>query len=141
MTLPFKVKRIDHIAICVEDSDAPAKKLLDLFGLAVMHKEMVESQKTEATLLRVGDVDSSAIELIVPHGNEGLERFLQKRGPSMHHIAIRVEGIDAALAHLKSLGAQLIDETPRIGAHGHRVAFIHPKSTGGVLIELVEPIE
>lgn len=135
MALPFEVKRIDHVAICVADSDAPAKKLLAMFGLEVTHRETVASQKTEATLLPVGE---TAIELIVPKGNEGLDRFLEKRGPGIHHIAIEVVGIEAAISHLKSVGAQMIDETPRIGARGHRVAFVHPKSTGGVLIELVE---
>jgi methylmalonyl-CoA/ethylmalonyl-CoA epimerase len=139
MTLPFRVKRIDHVAICVPESAGPVAKWLQLLGLPVTHQETVASQKTEATLLAVGEGDS-AIELIVPKGNEGLERFLEKRGPGLHHVAIRVEGIDAALAHLKSIGVQLIDETPRIGAHGHRVAFIHPKATGGVLVELVESV-
>lgn len=136
--LPFKVKGIDHVAVCVEESAEPADKLLRMLGLEVAHRETVESQKTEATLLPVGE-KGAAIELIAPRGNEGLERFLAKRGPGLHHIAIEVEGIDAALAHLKSLGVPLIDEAPRVGARGHRVAFVHPKATGGVLVELVEP--
>ena len=72
-------------------------------------------------------------------GDEGLERFLEKRGPGLHHIAVEVEGIEQALATLKALGIALIDETPRKGARGHKVAFLHPKATGGVLVELVEP--
>jgi methylmalonyl-CoA/ethylmalonyl-CoA epimerase len=140
MALPFKVKRIDHVAVCVADSGQPAAKLLSMFGLKVAHQETVASQKTEATLLFVGDLaQGGAIELIVPRGNESLARFLEKRGPGLHHLAIEVEGIDAALEHLKALGVPLVDETPRVGARGHRVAFVHPKATGGILIELVEP--
>ncbi len=97
---------------------------------------MVESQKTEAILLPVGE---TSIELITPRGNGSLERFLAKRGPGLHHIAIEVEGIEAALAFLKGFGVPMIDETPRIGARGHKAAFVHPKATGGVLVELVEP--
>ena len=80
----------------------------------------------------------SSIELIAPRGNEGLARFLEKRGPGLHHIALEIEGIDEALALLKAMGVRLIDESPRVGARGHRVAFVHPEATGGVLIELVE---
>jgi len=86
-------------------------------------------------------VGETSLELITPKGNSGLERFLEKRGPGLHHIAVEVEGIEAALAFLASLGVPLIDTTPRIGARGHKVAFVHPKATGGVLVELVEPAE
>jgi methylmalonyl-CoA/ethylmalonyl-CoA epimerase len=81
-----------------------------------------------------------SIELIEPKGNEGLMKFLEKRGPGLHHVAVEVEGIEEILGLLKSLNVPLIDQAPRIGAHGHRVAFVHPKATGGVLVELVEPI-
>ena len=94
------------------------------------------SQKTEAMLLPLGE---TSVELISPKGNEGLARFLEKRGPGLHHIAVEVEGIEAALELLKGLGVPLIDETPRRGARGHKVAFVHPSATGGVLVELVEP--
>jgi methylmalonyl-CoA/ethylmalonyl-CoA epimerase len=89
-------------------------------------------------LLPVGSGET-ALELIAPKGNDGLEKFLGKRGPGLHHVAVEVEGIEDALAFLKSLGVRLIDETPRIGARGHKVAFVHPSVTGGVLVELVEP--
>ena len=82
----------------------------------------------------------ASIELIEPKGNEGLAKFLEKRGPGLHHVAVEVEGIDEVLALLKSLEVPLIDQTSRIGAHGHKVAFVHPKATGGVLIELVEEV-
>jgi methylmalonyl-CoA/ethylmalonyl-CoA epimerase len=131
-----RIKRIDHVAICVPDIDEAAAKYQALFGLSPTSREVVRSQQTEACLLPVGD---SNLELISPKGNEALTRFLEKRGPGLHHVAVEVEGIEAALALLKTLGVKLIDETPRIGARGHKVAFVHPNATGGVLIELVEP--
>lgn len=130
----LKIKRIDHVAIAVADVDAALEKWR-AFGLEATVREVVASQKTEAVLLPVGD---SNLELISPKGNDGLAKFLEKRGPGLHHVAIEVEGIETALAFLASLGVQLIDQTPRIGARGHKVAFLHPKSTGGVLVELVE---
>lgn len=132
----LKIKRIDHVAICVPDIDAALARYEEVLGLEVEAREIVLSQKTEAALLPVGE---SRLELIAPKGNEGLVRFLEKRGSGLHHIAVEVEGIEAALAFLKGLGVPLIDEAPRTGARGHKVAFLHPKATGGVLIELVEP--
>lgn len=131
----IKIKKIDHVAIAVADIDASLAKWSEVLGLAVSKREVVASQKTEAALLPVGE---TSIELIQPRGNEGLAKFLEKKGPGLHHVAVEVEGIEAALAFLKSLGVPLIDETPRIGARGHKVAFVHPKATGGVLVELVE---
>jgi methylmalonyl-CoA/ethylmalonyl-CoA epimerase len=132
----FTIKKIDHVAICVNDIDAAATKYKEVLGLEARERETVASQKTEAVLLPIGE---SNIELISPRGNDGLVKFHEKRGPGLHHIAIEVEGIESALATLKALGVPLIDETPRAGARGHKVAFVHPKATGGVLIELVEP--
>lgn len=132
----LRIKKIDHVAICVEDTDEAIAKYKQVFGLDPDVREVVASQKTEATLLPIGD---TSLELISPKGNEGLVKFLQKRGPGLHHIAVEVEGIEAALAALKALGIPLVDETPRKGARGHKVAFLHPKATGGVLVELVEP--
>ena len=132
----IKIRKIDHVAIAVHDVDAALAKYKEVLGLDATVREVVASQKTEAALLPVG---SSSIELISPKGNDGLAKFLEKRGPGLHHIAIEVEGIEDALATLKALGVPLIDETPRHGARGHKVAFVHPKATGGVLIELVEP--
>ena len=83
----------------------------------------------------IGDTN---VELVSPRGNEGLARFLDKRGPGLHHIAVEVEGIDEAIAFLSALGVPMIDTTARAGARGHKVAFVHPKATGGVLVELVE---
>lgn len=131
----FKVKKIDHVAICVADVDASLPAFQKVLGLSPGLREFVPSQKTDACLLPIGE---TSLELISPKGNEGLERFLAKRGPGLHHVAIEIEGIEAALELLKTLGVALIDETPRIGARGHKVAFVHPKATGGVLIELIE---
>src|SRR5688572_8354955 len=132
----LKIKRIDHVAVAVENIDQSLALYKTVLGVDVREREVVESQKTEAALLPLGD---SNIELIEPKGNDGLRKFLDKRGPGLHHVAIEVEGIESALAMLKALKVPLIDETPRRGARGHKVAFVHPKATGGVLIELVEP--
>jgi methylmalonyl-CoA/ethylmalonyl-CoA epimerase len=131
----IKIKKIDHVAVCVGDLDEAAARWR-AFGVLPREREVVESQKTEAILLPVGE---TSIELISPRGNDSLTRFLEKRGPGLHHVAVEVEGIENALHLLKSLGVPLIDEAPRRGARGHKVAFVHPKATGGVLVELVEP--
>jgi methylmalonyl-CoA epimerase len=130
-----KIKRIDHVAVAVQDIDEALARYREVFGLEVREREHVESQRTEAALLPIGE---SNLELIQPKGNDGLQRFLDKRGPGLHHIAIEVEGIEDALALLKAMNVPLIDEVPRSGARGHKVAFLHPKATGGVLVELVD---
>jgi methylmalonyl-CoA/ethylmalonyl-CoA epimerase len=132
----LRIKKIYHVAICVADTDLAIAKYKEVLGLEPEVREVVASQKTEATLLPIGE---TALELISPKGNDGLAKFLEKRGPGLHHIAVEVEGIESALVALKALGIPLIDETPRKGARGHKVAFLHPKATGGVLVELVEP--
>jgi methylmalonyl-CoA/ethylmalonyl-CoA epimerase len=132
----LKIKRLDHVAVCVADIDEALARWQSVFGLQARERETVASQKTEAALLPLGD---TSVELISPCGNDGLERFLEKRGPGLHHIAVEVEGIESAIALLSSLGVPMIDTVPRKGARGHKVAFVHPKATGGVLVELVEP--
>jgi methylmalonyl-CoA/ethylmalonyl-CoA epimerase len=134
----LKIKKLDHVAVCVADIDDAASRWRAAFGLEPREREVVASQKTEAMLLPLGESEAS-IELISPRGNEGLSRFLEKRGPGLHHVAVEVEGIEEAIALLKGLGIPMIDESPRKGARGHKVAFVHPKATGGVLVELVEP--
>ena len=133
----FKIKRIDHVAVCVRDLDEALERYKTLFGLAPGARELVESQKTEAVVLPVG-VGKTSIELVSPRGNESLERFLDKRGPGLHHVAVEVQGIEQAIAVLGALGVPMIDSAPRPGARGHKVAFVHPRATGGVLVELVE---
>ena len=151
----MRIKRIDHVAICVADVDQAKSVWERVFGLAGTVREVVASQKTDALFLPVGEVDGSAaggtsqthtaVELIGPPKegprNETLDKFLAKRGAGLHHIALEVEGIEDALALLKSLGVRLIDEVPRTGARGHKVAFVHPSATGGVLVELVQAAE
>ena len=131
----MRIKRIDHVAICVADVDQAKAAWERVFGLAGTAREVVASQKTEALLMPAGE---TSVELIAPKGNETLEKFLAKRGPGLHHVAVEVEGIEEALVLLKGLGVRLIDETPRIGARGHKVAFVHPSAMGGVLVELVD---
>ena len=139
----IKVKRIDHVAIAVADRDASAEGLQDLFGLAPGAREHVAGQKTDVAFLETGggatDAEAASLELCAPanvDGNQSLARFLDKRGPGLHHICFEVDDLAAALASLKSAGVRLIDETPRRGARGHWVAFLHPAATGGVLFEL-----
>jgi len=142
----IKVKRIDHVAIAVGDRDAATQQLATLFGLCEGIREFVPTQKTDVAFLHAGDApsdghatESTAIEIIAPNadsGNEGLQRFLDRRGPGLHHICFEVDDLSEALATLKAAGVRLIDETPRPGARGHLVAFLHPASTGGVLFEL-----
>ena len=132
----IRIRKIDHVAIATASIDETLQKLSTALGLQLGQREVVQAQRTEAALLPCGD---SNIELIQPVGNEGLEKFLEKRGPGLHHIAIEVEGLEEALTLLDGMGVALIDKTPRVGARGHNVAFLHPKATGGVLIELVEP--
>jgi methylmalonyl-CoA/ethylmalonyl-CoA epimerase len=137
MSPKLKIKRIDHIAVCVRDIDEASARWRDALGVSAEDatRELVASQQTEAMLLPFGDTQ---LELVAPRGNQGLERFLEKRGPGLHHVAVEVEGIDEALTLLAALGVPLIDPVARTGARGHRVAFVHPKATGGVLVELVE---
>jgi methylmalonyl-CoA/ethylmalonyl-CoA epimerase len=132
----IKVKRIDHVAIAVADRDASTKELGELFGLAAGAREHVAGQKTDVAFLQAGGSDAASLELCAPAGNASLERFLDKRGPGLHHVCFEVDDLPAALASLKAAGVRLLDETPRQGARGHQVAFLHPAATGGVLFEL-----
>jgi methylmalonyl-CoA/ethylmalonyl-CoA epimerase len=135
----FKVKTIDHVAIAVPDLAPTAATLARLFGLAAGAPENVADQKTEVLFLDT-DQDGAAVELICPNGNPSLDRFLSKRGPGLHHVCFEVEDLQAALSDLKAQGVPLIDESPRQGARGHLVAFLHPKATGGVLFELCQKL-
>ncbi len=128
---------LDHVAICVADLEAASQVFARVLGIAPAHREIVEEQHTEATFFDLGN--GASLELICPKGgNAGLEKFLEKRGPGLHHLALRVDAVDASLRDLHSFGIATIDARARSGARGHRVAFLHPKSTAGVLIELVE---
>jgi methylmalonyl-CoA/ethylmalonyl-CoA epimerase len=128
--------RLDHVAIAVP-SISTALPLFELLANARGSQvERVEAQNVDVAFVGTGE---SRIELLEPTSADStVQKFLDKRGPGLHHIAYRVSDIEAALAHLAASGIRLIDEKPRTGAGGHRVAFLHPHSTNGVLVELVE---
>ena len=128
---------IDHVGVAVEDLDAALALHEGVYGMPVVHRETVTEQGVEAVLLDVGD---SHVELLRPLAPDtAVGKFLARRGPGLHHVAYRVDDIDAALSRLRDRGVRLIDETPRIGIRGSRVAFLHPSASGSVLTELVEP--
>ncbi len=128
---------IDHIGVAVEDIDAGMALYRDSFEMEPAHRETVESQGVEAVLLNVG---GGHVELLAPLGPEtAVGKFLARRGPGLHHVAYAVDDIDAALARVSAAGIELIDAEPRVGIRDSRVAFLHPRSTGGVLTEIVEP--
>ncbi|MEA2347012.1 MAG: methylmalonyl-CoA/ethylmalonyl-CoA epimerase [Thermoleophilaceae bacterium] len=129
--------RIDHIGVAVNDLDAAIEMYRDRFEMREQHRETVEAFGVEAVLLEVGE---GHIELLKPTGSEGgVAKFLEKNGPGMHHVAYQTEDIDKALEQAQAAGFELIDKEARVGIRNSRVAFLHPKSTGGVLTELVEP--
>jgi methylmalonyl-CoA/ethylmalonyl-CoA epimerase len=130
------IKKISHIAVIVPDLDEAMKFWVEALGLALSHVEHVEDQAVDVAFLPAGESD---IELLKPITEDsGVAKFLQKKGPGIHHICFEVEDISATLARLKEKGIQLINEEPTIGTGGKKIAFIHPKSTGGVLVELYE---
>jgi methylmalonyl-CoA/ethylmalonyl-CoA epimerase len=132
----MKVKRIAHLGVAIKDLE-PTKKLYGA-NLNLEHKgdEVVASQKVQVSFFKVGE---SNIELLLPTAPDSpVAKFLENKGEGFHHLALEVEDIDGAVQELKAAGVRLIDETPREGAHGTRVAFIHPKSTFGLLVELVQ---
>ena len=131
--------RIDHIGVAVEDIDAALALYGDSFEMELAHRETVESQGVEAVLLDVGE---GHVELLAPLGPDTpVGKYLAKNGPGLHHVAYQTPDIDAELDRLRAAGLRLIDETPRTGIRNSRVAFVHPKSTGGVLTEIVQPAE
>ncbi len=131
-----KPNRINHIAIVVDDIEAALKFWRDALGLELSHVEDVPDQDSIVAFLSIGD---SEIELVKPTSEEsGVARYLQKRGPGIHHICLEVDDIESSLESLKSKDVLLINETPLIGTGGKKIAFIHPKGTHGVLVELYE---
>lgn len=128
---------IDHIGVAVDDLDAAIATHRDTFGMLLVHRETIGEQGVEAALLDVGD---SHVELLAPLGDDTpVGRFLARRGPGLHHVAYRVDDVEAALDGLRAAGVRLIDEAPRPGIRGSRVAFVHPSAAGGVLTEIVQP--
>jgi len=129
--------RIDHVGVAVQDLDAALELYRDRLGLSFAHRETVPEQGVEAVLLDAGE---NHVELLAPLGPETpVGRFLAKSGPGLHHVAYQVKDIDAALDEIKAAGLELIDSQPRTGIRGSRVAFMHPRATGGVLTEIVQP--
>jgi methylmalonyl-CoA/ethylmalonyl-CoA epimerase len=130
--------KIDHIGIATRGIDEAAKFYRDVLGLEVAETEEVPEQRVRVAMLSIGE---SRIELLeATSADSPISRFLEKRGPGIHHIAVSVDDIQAALTDLKQKGVRLIDEEPRQGAGGCLVAFVHPSSTGGVLLELVQKV-
>lgn len=128
---------IDHIGVATEDLDAALRLYEGSMRMPLAHRETVEEQGVEAVLLDVGECH---VELLSPLGPDTpVGKFLDRKGPGLHHVAYRVEDIDRTLAELSEGGIDLIDPEPRTGIRQSRVAFLHPRSTGGVLTEIVEP--
>jgi methylmalonyl-CoA epimerase len=129
--------RIDHIGVAVAEIESALELYRDRLRLAVAHREVLEQQGVEAVLIDVGE---NHVELLAPLGADTpVGRFLARQGPGLHHVAYQVSDIDTTLSELKRAGLELIDEQPRAGIRGSRVAFVHPRATGGVLTEIVEP--
>lgn len=128
--------KIDHIGIAVKSLAGAVKVYEDALGLEIAGYDQVDDQGVRVAMLTIGE---SRIELLEPTGPESpIQKFMSKRGEGLHHIAVHVDNIESALERLKASGARLIDSAPRAGAHNTRVAFVHPASTHGVLLELVE---
>jgi methylmalonyl-CoA epimerase len=131
--------RVDHIGVAVEDLDAAIALHERDYGMELVHREVIDEQGVEAVLLDVGE---NHVELLRPLGEDTpVGRFLASRGPGLHHVAYQVGDVDSTLAQLRERGLRLIDETPRTGIRGSRVAFLHPAASGGVLTEIVQPAE
>ena len=131
-----KITKINHIAILVSDLESPLNFWRDALGLELTQVEEVPGEQARIAFLPTGD---SEIELVQPTTDDsGLARYLEKRGPGMHHICLEVDDIDGMLAQLKEKGIQLINEEAKVGSDGRRYAFVHPKSASGVMVELYE---
>ncbi len=131
--------KIDHIGIAVKSLNEAVKLYEDSMGLKASGYETVEDQGVQLAMIPLGE---SRLELLEPlHADSPIQKFMTKRGEGIHHIALEVDNIELALERLKASGARLIDSVPRVGAHNTRIAFIHPSSTHGVLLELVEHVK
>ncbi len=129
--------RSDHTGVAVDDLDAAIKLYEEVLGMPLVHRETVAEQGVEAVLLDVGD---GHVELLSPLGEDTpVGKFLARKGPGLHHVAYAVEDIEATLEQLSAAGVELIDAKPRVGIRDSLVAFLHPRSTGGVLTEIVQP--
>lgn len=132
----MKILGIDHLGIATESIDRAAPFWSAILGLPVAGRETIAEQKVTTAFLPVGESELELLEATDPDG--AVAKFIAKRGAGLQHLALRVDDLDAALAELKAKGVRLIDEQPRRGAGGTRIAFLHPQSTNGVLLELTE---
>lgn len=130
------VNKVDHIGIAVENLDEALKFYEETLGIKCTSKEIVEDQKVKVAFLPIGDTEVELLESTDENG--AIAKFIEKRGQGVQHIAYRVDNIEEAIAEMKGKGIRMIDEEPRYGAGGAKIAFLHPKSTFGVLIELCE---
>lgn len=128
--------KIEHVAIVVSDLDAAIELYTTMWGLPLVHREVVEDQGVEEAMLALGDSHIQLLRPLSPDTTVG--RFLAKKGEGLHHIAYEVENLEAALESLRGQGVSLIDEEPRRGSRNTRIAFVHPRSNRGLLVELVE---
>lgn len=130
------IEKIDHIGIAVKSIKETSELLSNILGLKVAGEEIVEEQKVKVAFLPLGDSELELLESTLPDGP--IAKFIEKKGEGIQHIAFRVNNIEEALEKLKKEGVRLIDEKPRYGAGGAKIAFLHPKSTNGILVELCE---
>ena len=130
----FKVTRVDHIGIAVKDLEAAKKFYEEVLGLKSAGDEVVEEQKVKVCFFPVGDSELELLESTSPDGP--IAKYIERSGEGIQHLALRVDNIENALADLNEKGVRLIDEKPRYGAGGASIAFVHPKATGGILLEL-----
>ena len=130
----FKTLKVDHIGIAVKDLEQAKKFYTEILGMTSSGEEVVEQQKVKVCFIPCGDSEVELLESTSPDGP--IAKFIEKNGEGIQHMALRVDNIEEALADLKAKGVRLIDETPRYGAGGASIAFVHPKATGGILLEL-----
>ena len=132
----MNIEGLAHVAVAVKDLEAAVRLFVDVLGFELIGRESVEHMQVDVAILESGGFH---LELICPTGGDsGVARFLEKRGEGLHHIALNVQGIEESLKTLEEAGVSLIDSTPRLGAGGAQVAFLHPRSCFGTLIELCE---
>jgi len=132
----FKTLKVDHIGIAVKDLEQAKKFYTEVLGMTAMGEETVEQQKVKVCFIPCGDSEVELLESTAPDGP--IAKFIDKNGQGVQHIALKVDNIEAAIADLKAKGVRMIDEVPRYGAGGASIAFVHPKSTGGILLELTQ---
>ncbi|WP_378953856.1 methylmalonyl-CoA epimerase [Pelosinus sp. sgz500959] len=132
----FNTLKVDHIGIAIKDLEQAKKFYTEVLGMTVMGEETVEQQKVKVCFIPCGDSEVELLESTSPDGP--IAKFIEKNGEGIQHLALRVDNIEAAIADLKEKGVRMIDETPRYGAGGAQIAFVHPKATGGILLELSE---